>query len=333
MATHDLIVIGASAGGLQALRQLVSLLPADLHATLLIAQHLRPDAPSQLPDILSRSGPLPAVTAQDRQTMQPGHIYTAPADHHLLVEDGVLRVVRGPRENRNRPSIDVLFRSAAWAYGPRTVGIVLSGYLDDGALGLWAIRTCGGITVVQDPSDAMYPDMPRNAARSVDVQYSLPVTEIAPLLVTLASREVDLSHRPQPPEAIHTEVEFAKMERDMSDMNSLGVLSPFTCPSCRGALWELQNGETLSYRCHTGHAFSRESLIGDQSTAIEEALYSALRAVEEKAAALRRLSERQRDRVPRITGDYDTRARELDETAEVLRNLLAGHEASSLRQA
>jgi two-component system chemotaxis response regulator CheB len=324
MATHDIIVIGASAGGLQPLRTLVSQLPADFPATLFIAQHCRPDAHSFLPEILSRSGPLPAEAARDNSHYTPGRIYVAPPDHHLLVETDRLRVVRGPRENRHRPAIDPLFRSAAWAFGPRVVGVVLSGYLDDGALGLWAIRTCGGTTVVQDPRDAMYPDMPRNAGRMMDIDHTLPLVEIGPLLNRLAREAVVSSNGAERPESIRIQNEFTTMDRDMDDMFTLGTLSPFTCPSCRGALWELENGEQLSYRCHTGHAFSAGSLVSDESNAIEEAMYSALRAVEEKAAALRRLGERHQDRLPSLTQEYDVRARELDATAQVLRNLLAG---------
>jgi two-component system chemotaxis response regulator CheB len=333
MATHDIVVIGASAGGVQALRSLVSALPAGLPATLFIAQHSRPDAQSLLPEILSRSGPLPAEAARDRSPFTPGRIYIAPPDHHLLVEADEMRVIRGPRENRHRPAIDPLFRSAAWAFGPRVVGVVLSGYLDDGAMGLWAIRTCGGTTVIQDPRDAMVPDMPLNAARTVEADYTLPLSEIAALLTRLAREEAPDIARPPEAQGIKTQVEFAKGNRDIKAMNTLGKLSPFTCPACRGALWELESGEQLSYRCHTGHAFSSERLLGDQTTAVETALYSALRAVEEKSTALRRLAERHLDRSPSLTKEYDSKARDLDGTAETLRNLLAGGPEETKRPA
>jgi two-component system chemotaxis response regulator CheB len=208
------------------------------------------------------------------------------------------------------------------------VGIVLSGYLDDGPEGLWAIKSCGGLTIVQDPSDAIHSDMPENAAMAVDVDHILRVTEIAPLLVRLASEPIATSTKIARPETIKTEIEFAKMDRDITDMSKLGKLSPFTCPSCRGALWELQEGDDLlRYRCHTGHAYSKEALLSDQSTAIEDALYSALRAVEEKATALRRLGERHQGRSESLTAEYQDKAKELDGTAEVLRSMIAGNAA------
>lgn len=324
MATHDIVVIGASAGGVTTLKELVGLMPADFPGVMFIVQHMSPDVKSLLPQILNSNGPLKASLAIDKEPIQPGRIYVAPPNCHLLVEPDQVRVVRGPRENRHRPSVDVLFRSAAWAFGPRVVGVVLTGYLDDGTAGLWAIKTCGGATVVQDSLDALHQDMPENAAKAVDVDYTLPVSQIAPLLVRLASETIDPDREITRPSTIRTEIGFAKMDRDITDMNKLGALSPFTCPSCRGALWELHNGDILRYRCHTGHAFSKESLLGDQTVAIEEALYVALRAVEEKATALRRLGERHEGRSESLEKDYKTKAKELDETAETLRGMLSG---------
>lgn len=325
MPTRDIVVVGASAGGIQTLQQLVCLLPADFPAAMLIVQHLSPDTKSHLAEILDR-GPLPASFAKDQDPIRHGHIYVAPNNCHLLVEPDQVRVVRGPRENRHRPAIDPLFRSAAWAYGPRVVGVILTGYLDDGSAGLWAIKTCGGTTIIQDPAEALYSDMPENAALAVDVDYTLGISEIAPLLVRLAREPIDSHREFVRPAGMKTEIEFAKMDRDITDMSSIGKLSPFTCPTCRGALWELKDGDILRYRCHTGHAFSKESLLSEQSVAIEDALYSALRAVEEKATALRRLGERHAGRSDRLMLDYQRKASELDSTAELLRSLLAGKE-------
>jgi two-component system, chemotaxis family, protein-glutamate methylesterase/glutaminase len=275
-----------------------------------------------LPKILEWSGPVRASFPEDLEEIRPGHIYVARPDYHLLVEAERVRVVRGPRENRHRPSIDPLFRSAAWSYGPRVVGVVLTGYLDDGAAGLWAIKSCGGLAIVQDPADAMHHDMPINAARSIDVDYSVPVSEIAPLLVKFAREPVDPKMEFVRPANIATEIGFVKMERDIADMNKLGPLSAFTCPTCRGALWELHD-DVLRYRCHTGHAFSKDSLLGEQTTAIEDALYSALRAVEEKATVLRRLGERTAGRSELVGADYESKAVALEETADVLRSILS----------
>lgn len=322
MTTRDIVVVGASAGGIPTLKELVALLPADFPAAIFIVQHLSPDVRSYLAEILQRSGPLPVTFAEDNDEIRTGRIYVAPPDEHLLVEPDRMRVVRGPRENRHRPSIDVLFRSAAWAFGPRVVGVVLTGYLDDGTAGLWAIKGCGGITVVQDAADALHHDMPVNAARAIEVDHSLPVAEIAPLLVRLAGQPVAAQSIGARPAGIKTEIGFAKMDRDISDMNSLGALSVFTCPTCHGALWEIE-GDVLRYRCHTGHAFSRDSLIDEQSVAVEDALYSAMRAVEEKAAALRRLSERHSGRSEALKRDYEAKAVNLDETARILRSMLS----------
>lgn len=324
MATRDIVVIGASAGGVRTLQELVKLLPADFPGSVFIVQHLSPDVKSLLPEILARAGSLPVLFPEDSKKFRPGHIYVAPPNCHLLVEPDKTRVVRGPRENRHRPAIDPLFRSAAWAYGPRVVGVVLTGYLDDGAAGLWAIKTCGGITIVQDARDALYHDMPANAAMAIDVDYTLPVAEIGPLLDSLARQPIDGQREFERPSVIKTEIEFAKMDRDITDMNTLGTLSPFTCPTCRGALWELHNGDILRYRCHTGHAFSKDSLVAEQTAAIEDALYTALRAVEEKATALRRLSERHVGRSESLKNEFEKKAVELDGTAQVLRAMLAG---------
>jgi two-component system chemotaxis response regulator CheB len=325
MSTRDIITIGSSAGGVETLERLVAMFPADFPASVFIVQHTGPVGESWLPEILMRRGPLRASFPRDKEKIEPGHIYVAPKNCHLLVEPGVTRVVRGPHENRHRPAIDPLFRSAAWAYGPRVVGVVLTGYLDDGAAGLWAIKSCGGTTIVQAPWDAIHPDMPRNAAMASDVDHTLSLAEIGPLLVNLSHTHVN-GRAPAPPESLKTEIEFAKMDRDITDMSQLGKLSPFTCPACRGALWELENGDLLRYRCHTGHAYSSDSLVGDQTNAIEEALYSALRAVEEKATALRRLRERHEGRPGTLAAEFDAKARELDQTAETLRVMLAGEE-------
>ena len=323
-ATRDVIVVGASAGGLPALRQLVSSFPADFPASTFIVSHLSPRAESWLPDILAKSGPLPTIAPEDDTPIERGRVYVAPPDRHMLVEPGIIRLVRGPRENRHRPAVDPLFRSAAWAYGPRAIGVVLSGYLDDGAAGLWAVKSCGGLAIVQDPTDAIQPQMPQRAAMNIDVDHILPVAEIGPLLVQLVSQPVVISETFTRPAGLQAEIEFAKMDRDIASMGALGKLSPFTCPACRGALWELEEGDNLRYRCHTGHAFSKDSLLAEQSTGIEDALYSALRAVEEKAAALRRLGDRHHGGPVKLAEGFQSRAHELEQTAEVLRSLLAG---------
>ena len=321
--SRDIVVVGASAGGVQALQRLVSGLPAQYRGSVFIVVHIGPEARSELPAILRRVGHLPAMHASDEMPIRAGHVYVAPPDHHLLIEPGHLTVVHGPRENRHRPAIDPLFRSAAWAYGPRVVGVVLTGSLDDGTAGLWAIKSCGGTTIVQDPDEAAHPDMPLNALMHNRIDHRLPIDQIAPLLVRLAGEPFDPPPRPQPPPTLHDEIEFAKLNRDIRSAAHLGRLSAFTCPACRGALWELEEGGHLRYRCHTGHAYSQDSLLADQTVAMEDGLYTALRAVEEKSAALRRLAARWPEHTSAAGLGYESRAQELDRSAEMLRAMLA----------
>ena len=185
MANRDIVVIGASAGGMEALQKLVSRLPAGLPASLFVVWHLSPGVKSILPSILTKAGALPAVHPQDGDRIEPGRIYVAPNDHHMLLENGYIRVARGPKENRFRPAVDPLFRSAAYVYGPRVIGVVLTGALDDGTAGLWTIKLRGGTAVVQEPAEALIRGMPLSALDNMAVDYRLPVAEIGELLPSL----------------------------------------------------------------------------------------------------------------------------------------------------
>jgi two-component system chemotaxis response regulator CheB len=322
LQSHDIFVIGASAGAVPSLKVLFGALPEDFPGSIFAVVHISADAVSGLAGVFERAGPLPVVAPEDLTPIAPNRIYIAPPDFHMLLEGERVRIVRGPKENRHRPAIDPLFRSAAWAYGPRVVGAVLTGYLDDGAAGLWAIKSCGGTTVVQDPTDALQPEMPQNALLSNQIDHVVPLHQMAALFVRLARSPIDGARGHAQPESVKTEVGFATLDRDINDMASLGRLSPFTCPACRGALWELQDGGQLRYRCHTGHAFTGDSLLAEQTASIEEGLYSALRAVEEKAAALQRLSQQWFSKYPNMQSEYRARVHELDRAADVLRKLL-----------
>lgn len=328
MPTHDIITIGASAGGVETLRRLMKFLPAELPASIFLVLHIPQDSPSLLPSILARAGKLPALGATDNTPIMPGTVYVAPTNHHMLVEPGRVRVIHGPKENGHRPAIDPLFRSAAAAYRARVVGVVLSGNLDDGSAGLTAIKACGGTTVVQDPDEALFPDMPANALKNAVIDYRLSIRKIAELLIDLASRPA--ADAPDlPPARIQTEAEFSKMKKDIDDMSELGgAPTAFACPSCHGALWELQNGNLTRYRCHTGHAFAPESLVAEQSDAIEKALYSALRALREKAAALRRLAAYYGN-LPDLQRKYELRANDAEKSADSISDLLNGGKESS----
>ena len=257
---RDVIVIGGSAGGVEAVTRLVRELPADLPAAVLVAIHRGLDGAGLLARILDGAGPLPTAMAEEGQPLERGRIYVAPPDRHLLAGRDHVHVRRGPRENRARPAIDPLFRSAAVSCSTRVIGVVLSGMLNDGSSGLHAIKRCGGLAVVQDPRDAAYPDMPRNALIYADGDHVLPLAGIAPLLARLAA-----SPRPSPPaeapEEICIEALIAAQELTvMPDQHRFGPLSPLGCPDCHGTMQEIREGGLVRYRCHTGHAFTLEAL-------------------------------------------------------------------------
>jgi len=320
-AGRDIVVVGASSGGVKALKLFVAALPASYRGSIFIVMHTAPHSQSLLAGILARAGKLRVMKAQDAAPIEPGCIYVAPADYHLLVEPGAVSVIHGPRENRHRPAIDPLFRSAAWAYGPRVIGVVLTGQLDDGTAGLWAVKSCGGVTVVQEPAEAEYPEMPSNALTHNRIDHRLPIEGIVDLLCTLVDEPPGSA--PPPPPLVKYEVEAVKFHSDVERARQLGAVSPFTCPSCGGALWELEESGHLRYRCHTGHAFTMPTLMVDQTEAVESSLYAALRALEEKSHALRRLAERWPEGLPDVKEDYERRATELDDSAEVIRSMLA----------
>ena len=287
----EIIVIGTSAGGLEALRVLVAGLPEDLAASVFVVLHTSADSPGLLAAILERAGRLPATNAIDGDRIRPGCIYVAPPDHHMIIEPGVVRVTRGPKENRFRPAIDPLFRSAAQVYGPRVVGVILTGYLDDGTAGLWMVKQLGGTAVVQDPDDALVNSMPLSALRHVEVDYCIPLAEIAPLLVRLSSEVVEEGVY-EVPEETRIEVSIAKAEQALeAGVMRLGEPSNYACPECHGVLLQLKEENRIRFRCHTGHAYSLESLVAEIDVAIEESLWSAIRSVEEKVLLMQHLAE------------------------------------------
>jgi two-component system chemotaxis response regulator CheB len=292
---RDIVVVGASAGGVDALKRFASILPSDLPAAIFVVLHLWPDGQSFLPEILNRSGPLPAFNPENGAPIELGRIYVAPPDHHLFVEQGHVAVLRGPRENRFRPAINPLFRSAAAAYGTRVVGVILSGAMDDGTAGLWAIKQCGGVTVVQDPNDAAFPEMPQNALASVEVDHCLPLAQIPPLIEQLAREPITLTPALPVPELVRFNDKGAKMKQLDMQIDKVGTRSVFTCPECNGALWELNEGGLLSFRCHVGHAYTAKTLGEEQNVTLEQSLWSALRALVESAALDERLAKRSQE--------------------------------------
>ncbi|MDQ6604668.1 MAG: chemotaxis protein CheB [Chloroflexota bacterium] len=326
MPGHDIVVIGASAGGVEALMDVVRALPPDLPAALFVVLHVPPDHESMLPRILSHAGPLPAIHPKDGDRIEHGTIYVAPPDYHLLVEQGRVRVVRGPRENRYRPAVDPLFRSAAQVYGPRVIGVVLSGMLDDGAAGLVAIHARGGIGVVQDPDDALFPGMPTSAMRYDHPAYLVPATEIGPLLARLVHESARNANEKEDavPDAMEKETAIAALDMGaISDRDKPGKPSAFGCPECGGVLWEMQEGPLMRYRCRVGHAYSADSLLSEQSLRLEAALWAALRGLEEKAALVHRLADRARDSGHgMLTARYAEQERDAQRHAAVIRELI-----------
>jgi two-component system, chemotaxis family, protein-glutamate methylesterase/glutaminase len=288
----DIIVVGTSAGGVEALRELVGALPRDLQASVFVVLHTSPDSPGLLVNILDHYGKLPALTPHDRERIQKGRIYVPPPDHHLLLEPGVVRVTRGPKENRFRPAIDPLFRSAAQTYGPRVIGVILTGYLDDGTAGLWTVKQLGGTAVVQDPKDAIVPFMPLNAVTHVKVDYCLPLQEIAPLLVRLTTEAAEDKGVYPVPKEVEIEVNIAKEQKAIdAGVLQLGEPSNYACPECHGVLLQMKEGTLFRFRCHTGHAYSLESLLADITEKMDDALWNSIRAFEEGELFMRHMAE------------------------------------------
>lgn len=301
--TPPVVVIGGSAGALDPLLALAGALPADLPAAVLVVIHLPPDRPSMLPQLLARSGPLQASHAADGGSLEAGKIYVAPPDHHLLVAQGQVRLSRGPRENRSRPSIDVLFRSAAYTLGPQVAGVLLSGMQDDGTSGLWAVHHFGGLTLVQHPEEATYSEMPLSAIRSVEVDEILTTQALATRLSAWAravrpqepmpARNAHMDEMDEP-EIRRIELEIGIATQDNAFKGGVlnqGTLSPFTCPECHGVLVQLKEGRMVRYRCHTGHAYTARTLISELREAAEARLWDAARVLDENVMLLEHLSK------------------------------------------
>ncbi|MFD1139545.1 chemotaxis protein CheB [Larkinella insperata] len=326
MAKRDIIVIGASAGGVYALKELVAGLPADLEASIFIVQHVSPHSPSLLPKILAHVCKLPVSHPVDGELVQSGHIYVAPPDHHLLIEYDQVIVKKGPKENRFRPSIDALFRSAAYRYGPRVIGVVLTGLLDDGTSGLWTVKRLGGLGVIQSPDDAMYASMPQSVLEYVDVDHIAPVSELAELLVELTKQtapEVP-SLEEQETSRLEAEINIAAQDNafQMGILN-MGPLTPLTCPECNGSLVSIQEGKIIRYRCHTGHAFTASSLLAEVSKTVEDDLWRSVKSLEETVILLEQSGKvLVEGKNSEAAQDYFTKAQETRKRTDFLRNFI-----------
>lgn len=294
MKDFSIIVIAGSAGGLSALLHLAAHFPADLPAAILVALHVSPNSPGTQPALLNSRCALPAVEAQAGEKIEPGRIYIAPPDFHLLIEKEHTQLSHGPRENRQRPAADPLFRSAARAYGPRVIGVVLSGMMDDGTSGLLAIKARGGAALVQDPLEAAFPGMPQSAVDHVKVDAVLPLGELAKRLIALV-HTASVPSAALPATDPTTELELLSTQMDESTLDRTehpGTPSGFGCPECGGVMWQINDGPMLRYRCRVGHAMSSRVLLAAQSDAMEDALWTALRALEEKIALTNAMAAR-----------------------------------------
>jgi two-component system chemotaxis response regulator CheB len=318
---RDLVVVGASAGGVEALRVLVAGLPEDLSAAVVVVLHIPASGPSVLPSILQRAGQLPVRHVADRDQLLPGHVYVAPPDRHVVVVDGGLALSAGPRENGHRPAVDVLFRSAAWSHGPRAIGVVLSGGLDDGTSGLAAIQRLGGVGLVQDPNDALHPGMPRNAIDGARPRFVAPVVELPPLIEMLLNEDIgELAPTLEP----DWETQLSLLRDDPRPLDERpGVSSGISCPDCHGVLFQIDD-EPPRFRCRVGHAWSIESLVAEEALAVDNSLWTALRSLEEQATIAAREAERAAEsgRVD-VAKRYERKHHESHAASGVIRRLLA----------
>jgi two-component system chemotaxis response regulator CheB len=308
MDDTPIVVIGASEGGVAALRALHAALPGDLPAAVFVVLHIGAHH-SDLPAILNRGGPLPSVHPRDGDPVRPGCVYVAPPDRHMVLSNGAIRLTKGPRENFVRPSIDPLFRSAAESYGPAVIGVILTGGLNDGTAGLYEIERRGGVTVVQDPNDATNPSMPRSALRHVAVDHCEPLALLPRLLERLVAERIALS--PQ--------TASEGLESDMTAEYTLDQPLAVTCPDCGGALRQSSLGTLTQFRCHIGHVYTAEAMLAGQFRAMEQSMEAAMRSVNERAALCREMADQA---APQDAAAWRLASAEALEQAAALRKLL-----------
>ena len=330
MEARNIIVIGASAGGIEALETLFSGFLSVPRAAFFVVLHIPAESPSMLAKIIDRSGPLVAKAVEDGEPVQLGRVYVAPPNVHLLVESskksaaglGHIHLHKGPTENRHRPAIDPLFRSAAVAYRSRVIGVVLTGFLDDGTSGLLAIKRCGGIAIAQDPTDAKYPDMPTNAIAAVDVDYQLPIDKMAPTIARLIQEPAPAMSDIPPDIAMEARIAGRAMS-DITKARNIGHLVPMSCPECSGPLWRIDLDKVRRYRCHVGHGFTAKALMATQDAALEQALWAAMRTMEERSNLAANMARDETEKGRHKSAEvYEERAQTSKAHAQIIRELL-----------
>ena len=333
MPTKDIVVVGTSSGGIEALQTLVAGLPRDFAAAMFIVMHTSPAAPGVLQAILDRASPLRVSYPADNDRFQAGRIYIAPADKHMLLEPGIIRLTRGPKENLFRPAIDPLFRSASQVYGPRVIGVILTGGLDDGTAGLWAIKKLGGIAVVQDPKDAVVPSMPINALHHVSVDHTVGIAEMPRLLAKLTTMPAEQQEVIEVPEHLDIEVKIAKQDPAIEHhVRNLWDKSSYTCPECHGVLMQLTEGGRERFRCHTGHAFSADGLLASLTEGVEETLWSAIRIIEESVLLMRHIARHLQERDPWNAKEFFRKADEAEKRSRLVRGAVYEHEELNMEK-
>jgi len=324
MSARDIIAIGGSAGAIQEVRALVARLPPDFPGSLFVVIHTSAEGPGLLAQVLERASKMPTRSPVHGEAVKPSHIYVAPPNRHLLLVDGHIELGKGPRENGFRPAVDPLFRTAVNAYAQRVVGVVLSGGMSDGSLGLQLIIQRGGIAIVQDPSEAVHPNMPENAMRATAVDYVSTTKDLPRILTKLArhGHSGGAIMKP-PPHSPQKQPSDPAILADLSNAALNGPPSGFICPECGGSLWQLSQGGLLHYRCHVGHGYTADALAKGQENEVEEALWVALRSLEETAALRRRLAVQSRERDMRhVAEGFEASAQEYDDQAGVIRQIL-----------
>jgi len=327
---RDVIVIGTSAGGVEALQGLFRGIPGDLPAAILVVLHIPSHSPSRLGEILGRVSKLPVKIGEDGEMLARGQVYVASADRHLLIEGEKIRVTRGPTENRHRPAVDTLFRSAAYSCGQRVIGIVLTGMLDDGSSGLWAIKDRGGIAIVQSPDEAAFPSMPESALAHVAIDYTFTLAEMPAALERLTMEPVPAAAPSGPSELLSIETRIALEGNGLKGgVMKLGPVSPNTCPECHGVLVRIREGQSVRYRCHTGHSFSLLSLLTDVNDEIDRTLWNVLRAIEERILLLKEMQEAA-TADPDALRTLEAAATATEARAEEIRAMVLSHDLFSL---
>jgi two-component system, chemotaxis family, protein-glutamate methylesterase/glutaminase len=328
---RDIVVLGASAGGVEALTDLVSTLAPDLPASVFVVLHTAPHSPGYLAEILSRAGPLRAIYARDNEEFERGGIYVAPPDLHLLLEPPqCMRLIRGARENRTRPAVDPLFRSAALGFGARVIGAVLSGNLDDGTAGLLGIKMCGGLTLIQDPQQALVYSMPESARRTVQIDHCKSAKELGVLISELTRAQAPAAPKGDATMRRNLGLELKLMQGgNGEELVQLGDPSLFTCPECHGMLVRLRDKQQVRFRCHTGHAYSADALLAAMTQANEEAFWNNIRTLQETAMLMKHLAEHWSVLDASVARDFSSRADAMQEKAAAVRRLAKDSEAFS----